>query len=197
MENGENEWNKSIKNQVKRMSSLVEKMVTLSRMDEGDTLEFKKISLSDTIEDAVGDYYNLVAKNNKKLSVDIDKEIFVLADETKIRHMCGLLLDNAVKYATPSSNSTEEALIEVNLKAKGNKAILTFRNTTDMDDDGDMNVLFERFYRRDASRNSKTGGSGIGLSIVQSIVLLHKGKIKAYAKKNESITFEISLNQIK
>ena len=107
-------------------------------------------------------------------------------------------MDNAVKYATPPSGSdSKEALIEVSLKSKGNKAILTFKNTADIDEDGDMNILFERFYRRDSSRNSKTGGSGIGLSIVKSIVLLHKGKIKAYAKKNESITFEITLNQIK
>ncbi|MCR5846511.1 MAG: HAMP domain-containing histidine kinase [Lachnospiraceae bacterium] len=198
MENGESEWSKSISNQIKRMSSLVEKMVTLSRMDEGDKLDIRKISLSETMEDAVGDYYNLVSKNNKKLSVDIEKDIYVSADETKIRQMCGLLLDNAVKYATPPANSeNKETLIEVNLKSKGNKAVLTFKNTTDMEEDGDMNILFERFYRRDASRNSKSGGSGIGLSIVKSIVQLHKGKIKAYAKKNESITFEIALNQIR
>ena len=198
MENGESEWSKSISNQVKRMTSLVEKMVTLSRMDEGDSLEMRKLSLSDTMEDVLGDYSSLIAGNNKKLSVDIEKNIFVSADETKIKQMCGLLLDNAVKYSTPPSGSeTKEALIDVSLKSKGNKAILTFNNTVDIEEDGDMNILFERFYRRDSSRNSKTGGSGIGLSIVQSIVLLHKGKIKAYAKKNESLTFEITLNQIK
>lgn len=198
MENGESDWSKSISNQVKRMTSLVEKMVTLSRMDEGDSLEIGKLSLSDTMEDVLGDYYGLIAKNNKKISVDIENDIFVSADETKIKQMCGLLLDNAVKYATPPAGSEDkEALIEVSLKSKGNKALLIFKNTVDIEEDGDMNVLFERFYRRDSSRNSKTGGSGIGLSIVQSIVLLHKGKIKAYAKKNESLTFEITLNQIK
>lgn len=195
MENGESEWSKSISNQVKRMTSLVEKMVTLSRMDEGDSLEFRKLSFSETLEDTLGDYSGLVAKNNKKLSVDVEKDVFVLADEAKIRQMFGMLLDNAIKYSTPPANKGDEALIEVSLKTKGNKAVLIFKNTADIDEDGDMNVLFERFYRRDASRNSKTGGSGIGLSIVKSIVLLHKGKIKAYAKKNESITFEIIFNQ--
>ena len=55
MENGESEWSKSISNQVKRMTSLVEKMVTLSKMDEGDSLDIRKISLSETMEDALGD----------------------------------------------------------------------------------------------------------------------------------------------
>ena len=173
-------------------------MVALSRMDETDSLELRKLSLSETLEDTLGDYRGLVSKNNKKLTADIEKDVFVMADETKIRQTYGLLLDNAVKYSVPSLNSENgEAVIEVCLKSKANKAVLTFKNSTDMEEDGDMNILFERFYRRDSSRNSKTGGSGIGLSIVKSIVLLHKGKIKAYAKKNESITFEITLNQAK
>ena len=57
---------------------------------------------------------------------------------------------------------------------------------------GNMDILFERFYRLDSSRNSKTGGSGIGLSIVKSIVDAHKGTINAKAIKGESIEFEIT-----
>ena len=57
---------------------------------------------------------------------------------------------------------------------------------------GNMDILFERFYRLDSSRNSKTGGSGIGLSIVKSIVDAHKGSINAKAIKGESIEFEIT-----
>ena len=198
MENGENEWSKSISNQVKRMTSLVEKMVALSRMDESDSIDLRKLSFSETIEDIIGDYGPLMTKNNKKLKVDIEKGIYIQADEAKIRQMCGLLLDNAIKYSVPlQKDEANEALIEVVLKSKGNKSVLTFKNTADIEEDGDMNILFERFYRRDSSRNSKTGGSGIGLSIVKSIVLLHKGKIRAYAKKNESITCEITMNQIK
>ena len=55
-----------------------------------------------------------------------------------------------------------------------------------------MDILFERFYRLDSSRNSKTGGSGIGLSIVKTIVDAHKGTINAKAIKGESIEFEIT-----
>ena len=54
---------------------------------------------------------------------------------------------------------------------------------------GNHDVLFERFYRRDASRNSGTGGSGIGLSIVKSVVDLHKGKITANSEDGSSLCF--------
>ena len=58
---------------------------------------------------------------------------------------------------------------------------------------GSLNVLFERFYRVDASHNSKTGGFGIGLSVVYAIVIAHKGKIRAKSEDGKSVTFTVVL----
>lgn len=101
--------------------------------------------------------------------------------------MVSLLLDNAVKY------SPEQGLICVTLQKKGKKAVLTIYNTVEEIEKGDQERLFERFYRRDASRNSRTGGAGIGLSIVKGIVNAHRGKITAESRDGRSIEFRIVL----
>ena len=104
-----------------------------------------------------------------------------------IRQMMALLLDNAMKY------SSDHGSIRLALKISGKNRILTIWNTVDEIEKGNLNVLFERFYRVDASHNSKTGGFGIGLSAVGAIVTAHKGKITAESEDGKSIVFTVVL----
>jgi signal transduction histidine kinase len=200
MESEENEWTKSIKNQVSRMTSLTEKMVMLSRMDENEALSFTKVNLSNVINESIDNYTVLAKQKSIDFKYEIEDSVYMSADEAKICQMLSLLLDNALKYATPvSSNISDKeqnAWISVTLKKNGNRIHLSISNSADMPSDGNMNILFERFYRLDSSRNSKTGGSGIGLSIVESIVDSHKGTINAKAIKGTSIEFEISFKAV-
>ena len=96
-------------------------------------------------------------------------------------------MDNAVKYSSGKGN------IALTLKKKGKKILLEVYNDADGLPQGKLDVLFERFYRTDASRNSKTGGFGIGLSAAYAIVKAHKGKITAESKDGRSIKFTIVL----
>jgi len=194
MENEESKWTASVKNQVNRMSGLVEQMVTLSRMDESDKLTMSRFDLSEAVKDTAEGYFAVAQQNNQKFTTEIEDEIALNGDEAKIRQMVGLLLDNAVKYAcVPEGEDLEKAEIRLSLKKKGRKAYLKLYNTTDQVEAGNQDILFERFYRPDASRNSKKGGSGIGLSIVKSIVEAHKGKITAFSKDGKSIQFSAEL----
>lgn len=90
--------------------------------------------------------------------------------------MVSLLMENVLKYSTAHSR------IEVALRKKGRVRQLVFSNISDQIQAGSLDYLMERFYRGDASRNSQTGGYGIGLSIVQTIVRVHKGKIYIKAR---------------
>ena len=138
--------------------------------------------------------------------------ILYTGDEKTIRQLVSILLDNAIKYSGCSSISCEKATqtqnncvtttgdpapeIELTMRPSGKNRIITVWNTVDDTANikkGRQDMLFERFYRTDASRNSKTGGFGIGLSAAYAIVKAHKGKITAESKDGRSIKFTIVL----
>ncbi len=186
MESGESEWTHSITKQANRLTSLTEKMVLLSRMDEGDfNKDFVNINISNLFGEICESYEPIAVKMNKKYDVNIEEGIVIKGDESNLTQMMSLLMDNAFKY------SDEEGNINVSLAVSGRNKVLKVRNTVDNISEGSHDELFERFYRRDKSRNSKTGGSGIGLSVVQAIAESHKGTITAKSYDTHSIEFKI------
>lgn len=180
--NPDNPWLKSISNQITRLSVLVEQMVTLSGMDERNTLqEANDFVIADAVRETAEQFR--VAAETKGIQTEIHTEGMNLyhGNEKQIRQMVSLLMDNAVKY-TP-----ENGTIKVTLVPKGRRYQLTVWNTAEELPQGNLDILFERFYRLDSSRSSKTGGSGIGLSIVKSIAEVHKGKISASSEDGKSL----------
>ena len=232
MMEGENEWTSSTRKQVARLTSLTEKLVFLSRMDEEATkLEMLEFSLSDAILDTAEPFKAVAGTKGKKLTIDVTDKILYTGDEKTIRQLISILLDNAIKYSGCSSASREKGNInkknlnktnfnktylnkttqtqndcvttinpapeiEISLKSSGKNRIITVWNTVDETANikkGRQDMLFERFYRTDASHNSKTGGFGIGLSAAYAIVKAHKGKIIAESKDGRAIKFTIVL----
>lgn len=219
---GENEWTSSTRKQVARLTSLTEKLVFLSRMDEEATkLEMLEFSLSDAILDTAEPFKTVARTKGKKLTIDVTDGILYTGDEKTIRQLVSILLDNAMKYSGCSSAGFEKGNInktnlnkttqtqndcvttinpapeiEISLKPSGKNRIITVWNTVDETANikkGRQDMLFERFYRTDTSHNSKTGGFGIGLSAAYAIVKAHKGKITAESKDGRSIKFTIVL----
>lgn len=222
MMEGENEWTNSTRKQVARLTSLTEKLVFLSRMDEEATkLEMLEFSLTDAILDTAEPFKTVARTKGKKLTIDVTDKILYTGDEKTIRQLVSILLDNAMKYSGCSSVSFEKSNInktnlnkttqtqndcvttinpapeiEISLKPSGKNRIITVWNTVDETANikkGRQDMLFERFYRTDTSHNSKTGGFGIGLSAAYAIVKAHKGKITAESKDGRSIKFTIVL----
>lgn len=186
LEKGENQWTKSIRNQVQRLSSLTSDLVTLARMDEENKNQLiTDFSLSDAVSEA-SEPFNIIAKNNHKtFNLTIEKNISFKGDEKAIRQLVSILLENAMKYS--NSNGT----IELTLKKQGKKIIFSLYNSTDSIEKGNLDILFERFYRCDSSRSSSTGGYGIGLSIAKAIVNSHKGTITAFSSDGASLLITI------
>lgn len=186
LESGESEWTKSTKRQISRLSSLTEKLVFLSRMDEeGSHLQITEFSLSDVISDTVDSFAGVAESKGKSLTQTIQPGILFHGDQAMMQQMTSLLVDNAMKY------SNDGGQIAISLEKNGRNIVLKVYNTVEPGSlkVGNLDMLFERFYRNDASRNSKTGGHGIGLSVVQAIVLAHRGKIHAESKDGNSILF--------
>lgn len=188
MMSGENKWTKSTKNQVKRLASLAGQLITLSKMDEGDGAADKmKFSMTDAVIDTTSSFESVAETKGRKLVCDIEENLYFVGEEKRIREMFGIFLDNAVKY------STEGSEIHVSLERKGRKLIYQISNETDQIAKGNQDVLFERFYRSDASRNSATGGSGIGLSVAKAVAEAHHGKLTAESKDGKSLTITLTV----
>ena len=188
IEYGESEWTKSNKNQVQRLTNLTNSLVSLSRMDEeSNNTIMTDFSLSKVIAEESESYAALANTRKKTLNINIEKNISYYGNEQYIRQMIGIFLDNAIKY------SNEKGTITLNLKKQGKKKSLSIKNTLDYIEVGNHDILFERFYRADNSRNSESGGYGIGLSLAKSIINIHKGTVIALSRDKNSIEFKIIL----
>lgn len=175
MELGSNEWLSDMQGQIKHLSALTNDLVSLARMEEGETaLHLLEIPVSDVISEAAESFRSLAQAQGKTLAVRVEPMLSMAADEKSIRQLIGILLDNALKY------SPEGSEITLNFSKQARQLKLTVTNTSSAPLPGENpDILFERFYRVDSSRNSQTGGHGIGLSIAKAIVTAHGGKIHA------------------
>ncbi|MBQ9369768.1 MAG: HAMP domain-containing histidine kinase [Clostridia bacterium] len=187
LEVGENEWIESIKGQVKKLGKLTKDLVFLSRMDEGsDNFPTAAFSLKNALEDVVDGLKEAALVAGRSFIVDAE-DVTVTANEEMIRRAIGLILDNAVKYS-------ESERIEVSLRKEGKYAVLEERNAASLEK-GEHPELFERFYRPDTSRTAATGGHGIGLSVVRSIVEAHRGSATC-TSDGGAVVFKIMLPAI-
>ncbi|MCI2056545.1 MAG: HAMP domain-containing histidine kinase [Oscillibacter sp.] len=188
LEQGGNKWTEGIRSQVGRLSSLTKSLVALSRMDEGSAeLAREDFSLTDAVQETLAPFVLLAERHHLSLTFSIQAGITYCGNEPAIRQLCSILADNAVKYALAESE------IHFTLLKKGKKILLQSENAADSLQKGDQRILFDRFYRGDASRSSEKSGYGIGLSMAQSIVTAHGGKIEAYSEDGAHLTITVQL----
>lgn len=182
MENRENEWTQSIKNQVQRLSKLTSNLIYLSRMDEGNyELQMDTVSVSNIVAESLEPFISLAEINNKRLDIDIEEGLLLKANAAAFGELISILTDNAMTY------SDDYGEIAVKLKKHNRQIILSVYNTAREIKIGNHDMLFERFYRGDESRSTETGGYGIGLSSAKAIVEAHSGKITARSDDGKSL----------
>ncbi|WP_201336212.1 sensor histidine kinase [Lactobacillus nasalidis] len=175
---GNDEWNESTKEQVVRMTGLINQLITLTRMSEPEEIVLSKINFSETAKQSAESFKSVLAKDHKKYTVNIDPDLYVNAEQHSLLELVNILIDNAQKYCDP------EGEVTVNLtKSRLNQnAVLTVSNSYKNGADVDTNRFFERFYREDESHHydhEKKSGFGIGLSMAQDLVATFGGKINA------------------
>lgn len=182
------EWTDSIHNQINRLSQLVNYLISLSKMEEQSELHLKsEFSLSDCVLEIIGTFSVVASGEKKEIICDINPEINLLGDEQSVRMLISILIDNSIKY------SIENTKITITLAEKRSKKVFKITNYAENLNAENYNRLVERFYRLDDSRNSKTGGFGIGLATAKAIVKSHLGDIKAESLDGKQITFTVEL----
>ena len=185
---GENEWSISTKDQVTRLTNLINSMVALARLEEQPEVALSDVDLSAITQDAAEDFKGPVVRDGKKFFMDIDPDIHIEAEEKSLFELVTILVDNANKYCDPDGQ------VSVRLSQVGRtrkRARLQVSNTYKEGKDTDYSKFFERFYREEESHNNKKkSGFGIGLSMAQSVVKLFRGRIFA-SYKEDTITFTV------
>jgi signal transduction histidine kinase len=175
-----------IKNQSNRMSGIVNELLLLSKneklTDEKGLIEF---NLSKALYNTVLPLEVVAFEKKKRIDCEIKEDIVLYGNEKSITKMMEALMDNAIKY------SYNDTTIKVKLYTKSNRKIIEVYNKCSGVTKEESEKIFDKFYRLDESRARETGGFGLGLSIVKSIVDSHKGKIEVISIKNEDILFRI------
>lgn len=182
---GESEWFDSIDKQISRMNILVQNLITLAKMDEEQSPVFSRFNFSDAVYDTAKSFENLIHSQNRIVTFDISDNITCQGDESRLRQVISILMDNAAKYCD------EKGKIAVRLKSD-RQIHLQVINDCRTAADCDFDKVFERFYRADKAR-TPDGSYGLGLSIAKSIVELHKGNIRARLLEHNRVMFEVIL----
>jgi two-component system, OmpR family, phosphate regulon sensor histidine kinase PhoR len=173
-----------IRKNASRMSRLTEDLLTLARVESGETrFDPQLLSSAELLQDAVESFREIAREKHVELVVDDNASTPVSADREAIHQVFANLIDNALKYA-----------------ASGGQIMLGARSRDDMVEfyvrdfgpgiaSEHLPRLFERFYRVDKARSRESGGTGLGLAIAKHIVLAHGGKIRAESELNHGSTF--------
>jgi signal transduction histidine kinase len=186
--NGETEWTHSTLRQVDRLNGLIQNLVMIARAQEAeDPGTLTDVDASAAIIDTVRPYESLARQEGKTLSLDVVPDLHMTADESRLRQLAAILVDNAFKYCDEKGDVS----VAFSRTRIGRQMSLTVSNSYAAGKDVDYSRFFERFYREDTSHNTNRedrGGFGIGLSIAESICNQYKGTIRA-SWKDGIITF--------
>ena len=168
-----------------RMTVLVEDLLLLANLDQGRPLAQDRFDLAAVLAEMVADHSLLYP--TWPISFQSDGEGEVVGDELRVRQAVANLLANARAHTPPGTNVT------VRLWTNAAQRIIEIQDDGPGVADDDVPHLFERFFRVDPSRARRSGGSGLGLSIVEAIAEAHGGLAKAESTKGLGATFVIAL----
>ncbi len=172
---------RTIYNKANEMDTLINELTLYSKIDTNRVpYNFSRINVADYFEDCVEEVgLDLEAKNIRLNYIDYaDRDVLIIADPEQLRRVINNIISNSIKYL-----DKEQGFINIRIRDVGDFIQIEFEDNGKGIPAKDLPYIFDRFYRADASRNSSTGGSGIGLSIVKKIIEDHGGKIWANSKE--------------
>ena len=181
-----NEWTQNIIDQTKHMGKLINQLLVLAKLDEvQEKSEKQEADLKLLLEETTRPFEEVATQKKVTLKLHLEEGVTIRVNREQIAQLVSILTENAAKYVNDGGK------IVWRLTKTQHGAVLVVKNTTEKELP-DTKRMFDRFYRSDSSRSSKTGGQGIGLSIAKKIVDSHKGSITAKAGDG-MVTFRVSL----
>lgn len=179
-------WLANIHSEIKRMSNLVKDLLFLARADSNENIVPKSwFNLSKILEESKELFEPVAADNGITLQSDIQPDVNFYGNEGQIKQLVAIFIDNAIKH-TPA-----EGRIKLRMTSNDTNTEIQIEDTGEGIPKEHLSRIFERFYRVDKARSRNRGGSGLGLSIADTIVKEHKGFINVTSAVGEGTTFKI------
>lgn len=183
----------TIYNKTNDMTKLIDELLYYSRVSGNEfSYNFEKTNVKEFFDDYVKDLYLELdtIKINFSYSANVDADTVIDIDREQIKRALNNIVANAVKYMDKEDP-------EIHFRVKENMDAINIRISDNGRgiDEKDLPHIFERFYRSDASRNTKLGGSGIGLSIVKKVIENHEGSVVAISKSGVGTDIDIVLKK--
>lgn len=189
--NGESEWTKSNKQQVARLTTLINNLISLARMQEQPEMQLTTVDATQVLTSAAENFKSVMAKDQHIFTTAVSDNVQVIANENYLLELVNILLDNANKYCDDGG----QVRLSLRLGKYGKTAEIMIGNTFAAGKNVDYEKFFDRFYRGDtAHSNNKKKGFGIGLSMAQQIVKSFDGKLSANYQ-NGMLFFSIKLKR--
>lgn len=186
---GKDQWTGNIHKQIDRMNHLVGDMLTLSRYDELSNLELADVNLTPLMNILLHEISPMAEEKQLAIESELPETFIVKGHEESLKTLFRILIDNAIRYTEPGNT------VKVTASSASGRAQIDITNPFHDFPQDQLEKIFERFYRSDASRSRNTGGSGIGLALARTLVKVNRGSIKAVKPNSEEITFRVRLKQ--
>jgi len=169
----------------KRLEELVSEFFDINTMDltAGGA---EDVQLSFLLEQLADEFYPLLSSHDLTCTPDVEPHLVVRGDGDRLARVFDNVLRNAVSYSTPGG------AVGLTARREGDRAVVRISNQGLEIPEGELSNIFQKFYRLDAARSTRTGGAGLGLAIAKEIVERHGGTISAEST-GQRTTFAISL----
>lgn len=185
---GKSNWSDNIRDQIKRLEHLVSQLIMMARLEETSVTRAKTfVDFSNLLREQLAAYKPLADEKNLIIISEITDHLNMKGEEESLRQMISLLLDNAVQYTSESGQITVKA------DSQKKKLRFTVYNTVNRFPEQSPEELIGRFVRGESSRSQKSGGAGIGLSAVQRIVDIHRGKLEIDYQDHNQFVIQIDM----
>lgn len=185
---GDGELIDEIIRETDHLNRLVSDLLTLARADSDSVeLSARPVDFRQLVADVHEDLHLIAESHGIDSEASLDGDVVVQGDETRLRQLLLILLDNAIKYTDPGGR------VEVELHREDGRARLVVSDTGIGIPAKDLPHIFDRFYRVDRAREHESGGTGLGLAIAQWIVQAHHGSIKVESEVGQGTQFQVDL----
>jgi signal transduction histidine kinase len=184
---------KTIYNKTNDMERLIGELSVYSVIDANDIpYHFRKINVKEYFDDCVEDIRTELESRNFTLAYFnyVPGDVCIKADAEQLHRVINNIINNSIKY-----NNKKKGIMNIRVREEKEYIHVEFEDNGKGVKPEETGCIFERFYRTDASRNTQTGGSGIGLSIVKKIVEAHGGTVWAVSNQNVGLTIHMMLRR--